>query len=173
MTLRSVTIDATPTAMHRKKNSRRLHDARISRTAIRNTKSIFQSPTVSTTRPSLNPKRASAIDSQLGIVGHEHDGGAARCVNLAQKLHDVPAVGRIEVAGRLVGQNDRRDRWRARAQAPRAAAHRPTAATDSDAPARSGRLLRAAIPPGFGRFWTPMISIGTDTFSSAVSDGIR
>jgi hypothetical protein len=44
ITDRSATMAATPTAMQMKKNSRRRHDARVSRTAMRSTNIIAPSP---------------------------------------------------------------------------------------------------------------------------------
>ena len=52
------------------------------------------------------------------IVRHHADGGAA-AVQFAQQVHDGFAVGRIEVAGGLVGQQDRGIAARARATATR------------------------------------------------------
>ena len=42
ITDRSATMAATPTAMQTKKNSRRRHDARVSRTAMPRTKRIYK-----------------------------------------------------------------------------------------------------------------------------------
>src|SRR5271165_721341 len=43
----------------------------------------------------------------LGVVGDHHDRGPRR-VQVAQQPEDAPAGGRVQAAGRLVGQHDRR-----------------------------------------------------------------
>ena len=97
---------ATPTAMQTKKNSSRRHDARVSRTAMPEDEPHRDAaPTdaaVAQDEPRIGHRR------QLGVVRHEHERRAARRVDVAQQLHDVAAVGAVEVAGRLVGQHDRR-----------------------------------------------------------------
>ena len=45
---------------------------------------------------------------ELGIVRHQHQRGAAGAPDVEQQVHDVAAGRRVEVAGRLVGQHDRR-----------------------------------------------------------------
>ena len=94
-------------------------------------------------------------------------------VNLAQQIHDVAAVARVEVAGRLVGQHDRRivgERARQRDALLFAAGQLRRVVVRA---AGQARLPRAAAPRSACALRTPTISIGTDTFSSAVSDGIR
>ncbi len=63
-------------------------------------------------RPRASPSRRSARDSSLSA---------------GQQVHDLVAAGGVEIAGRLVGDEQRRlaSRWRARSQ--RAAAGRPRA----------------------------------------------
>src|SRR6266853_1100508 len=109
MTDRSATMAATPTAMHTKKNTRRCHDERVSRTAIVNTNFIRRSlslmlddAAVSEDEPRVRQRR------QLRVVRDEDHRGAPGLVNGAKELHDVAAVRAIEVAGRFVGQDDRR-----------------------------------------------------------------
>ena len=48
------------------------------------------------------------LGGQAGVVGDQHQRGLARAVHVDQQVHDVPAVGAVEIAGRLVGQQDRR-----------------------------------------------------------------
>jgi hypothetical protein len=43
---------------------------------------------------------------ELGVVGHEHERGAAAGVDRAQQIHDVAAVRGVEVPGRFVGEDD-------------------------------------------------------------------
>ena len=110
---------------------------------------------------------------QGGVVGHQHQRRAAPGVHVEQQVDDVLAVGRVEVAGRLVGHDDGRlVRQRAR--------HR-------DALLLAARELRRIVMPAAGQArprragpwpasvaWRrPAISIGTSTFSNAVSDGTR
>jgi len=102
---------ATPTAMQTKKKSSRRHDERVSRTAIRSTKhhrETTSTPECSTTRPSRSTSRASGHRRQLGVVGDEDQRRPPHRVDVAHQIHDVPAVGAVEIAGRLVGQQDRR-----------------------------------------------------------------
>ena len=62
----------------------------------------------SVTRPSRSTRRASAIAGQLRVVRDQHDRRPSGGVDRSQQLHDVPAVRAVEVAGRLVGEHDRR-----------------------------------------------------------------
>ena len=68
MTDRSATIAATPTAMQMKKNSSRFHDDRVSRTAMRRTKTSWRQHHATVAQHD----RASARRGELGIVRHEH-----------------------------------------------------------------------------------------------------
>ena len=61
----------------------------------------------------LNPaiqKMNSAIGivGHLGLVGDHDDGQSPFSIELNQKLHDFPAAGAIQIAGRLVGEQDLR-----------------------------------------------------------------
>ena len=78
-------------------------------TAIRRTNLIrLNLHTCSTTRPSRRTSRASAIAaSSASCVTSTIVVPRARWI-VAQQLHDVTAVGGVEIAGRLVGQHDRR-----------------------------------------------------------------
>src|SRR5919202_1382714 len=110
MTDRSATMAATPTAMQMKKNSRRRHDARVSRTAMRRTKNMilcshalpFDDAAVSHDEACVGHCR------KLRIVCDEHDRRTARGMDVAQQLHDVTSVRAVEISGRLVGEDDRR-----------------------------------------------------------------
>ena len=94
---------------------------------------------------------------------------------LGEQREDRGAGGRIEVAGRLVGEHEREDRSRAPARSRRAAARRPRAPTGSLSAWRrdarrdrsSSSARRAPLPPGSA----PQKSIGSMTFSRAVSVG--
>ena len=61
--------------------------------------------------PTIRPSRIGTCRGRLGrdlpVVGDDHDRGAGR-VQLAQQRHHPRAGGRVEVAGRLVGQQQRR-----------------------------------------------------------------
>ena len=75
MTDRNATIAATPTAMQTKKKSRRLHDGRVSRTAMRSTNIIIESPPPRSV-PQDHPRVGQA--GELRVVRDEHQRGAAR-----------------------------------------------------------------------------------------------
>ena len=51
---------------------------------------------------------SSARRGQLRVVRHEHQRAAALAVDRDEQLDDLAARGAVEVAGRLVGQHDRR-----------------------------------------------------------------
>ena len=65
-------------------------------------------PVCDTTRPSRSAIDDVGDGGQLRIVRHEHERRAARPVHLEQQVDDVAARRAVEVAGRLVGQQDRR-----------------------------------------------------------------
>ena len=80
-----------------------------------------------------------------------------------------PVCG-VEVAGGLVGEQQRRARSRRRAPAPRAAARRRRAGADSGRGARPGRRAQDRARRRL-RVASPRSSSGSITFSSAVSAG--
>ena len=152
---------------------RHAQDEHHARTGSLASRPAAPSPTCSTTRPSRSDETRVGQRRQLRVVRDEHDRRAARAMHLAQQLHDVPAGRAVEVARSARRPARSADRWRARARSRRAAARRRRAATDSDAraPVRPTSSSSAAAR---GRdVGAPAISIGTATFSSAVSDGIR
>ena len=113
MTDRSVTIAATPSERQAKKNSSRFHDARVSRTAMRRTN--IMAPAAAASARVLRVAAAVAQRQlrfgqrrQRRVVRHQHQGRLARMIDGQQQIHDVPAVGAVEIAGRLVGEQDRR-----------------------------------------------------------------
>ena len=61
---------------------------------------------LSTTRPSRRTSAGVGHRRELGVVGHEHERGAAAGVDRAQQIHDVAAVRGVEVPGRFVGEDD-------------------------------------------------------------------
>ncbi len=177
----------TPMATHRKKNSNRRHDARNSRRDMRMMKCI-----VVVSRQSV----ASSVDGHgafgllhdaavtkrdrhvgnrgdLGIVGDEDERRASRAVDLQQQVDDVAAGRAVEIAGRFVRQQDRRvvgeragDRDALLLAARELRRVVMAAAREPDfAPAEPSRASAGSGPPA--------ISIGTRTFSNAVSDGSR
>jgi hypothetical protein len=78
------------------------------------------------------------------VVGHQDQRGAGFGVHGEHQVDDLRAGGGVEVAGRLVGQQQLRPAWRRRAPAPRAAARRRKDAS-GNAPSRSPRPTRASI----------------------------
>jgi hypothetical protein len=113
--------------MQMKKNSRRRHDERVSRAAIRRTnitgharaparrrspdrepvgvpslQRVLDDASVAHHQPGVGDRR------QLRVVRDQDDGRPTAMVNLAQQLEDVTAVRAVQVAGRLVGEHDRR-----------------------------------------------------------------
>ena len=60
----------------------------------------------STMRPSLRNTTRSAYDAALGIVGDHHDRLAVLAHGPAHEVEDLGAGPRVEVAGRLVGEDD-------------------------------------------------------------------
>ena len=110
ITDRSATMAATPTAMQTKKNSRRRQAARVSRTAIRRTKIMRVTTLTRARRPGRRAgpaARRRCAASSASCVTRTSVVPRARWI-VAQQLHDVAAVGGVEVAGRLVGQDNRR-----------------------------------------------------------------
>jgi hypothetical protein len=109
ITDRSATIAPTPIAMQMKKNSRRCHDARISRAAISRTNSHprLVARRSRTGRPSQDQPIV-GHRAHVRIVRHQHQRHAARSAHLQQQIEHVPAVRAVEIAGRLVGKDQRR-----------------------------------------------------------------
>ena len=119
------------------------------------------------------PHHAIATLRQCGVVGDEHERHAALGMLGEQQIDDLLAGGFVEVSGRLVGHQDRRDRAPARGPARRAAVRRRTIAWDSDAGGRRDRPMSVPAPRVATRSGMPASSSGTATFSSAVMVGIR
>ena len=170
---RSATMAPTPMATHRKKNRSRRQEARNSRKDMRMMKSMSvggrQSAVGSHSRLSessvpvrrkfsglvvdLNDSPVAQRDRQigdrgdLGIVGDEDERRLAGAVNLQEQVDDMSARRAVEVAGRLVGQQDRRVvRERARDGDALLLAARELRRIVMAA-VRSGRLPRAAPLP--------------------------
>ena len=135
-------------ATQTKKNSSRRHEARSSRSAMRRTKRhrrrclrALAASSSRTTRPSRSAIVTSATRRQLRIVRHEHQRRLARAVDVEQQLDDLVAGGAVEIAGRLVGEQDRRIvRQRAR---------------DRDALLLAARELRRIVMAALGRARPP------------------
>ena len=82
----------------------------ISRSRIR----IHRGATSSTTRPSRSAIVRSQLSRDVHVVRHDDDRRAEPRVQVANQREDLLAGARVEVAGRLVGEQDRRiDRQRA------------------------------------------------------------
>ena len=62
-----------------------------------------------------------------GVVGHQHERDAVAAVEADEEIDDLAAGRGVEVAGRLVGQQESADRSPRRARGRLAAARRPTA----------------------------------------------
>ena len=93
---------------------------------------------------------------------------------LVQQLEDLHAGAEVELAGRLVGQQDRVARWRGPARSPPAAARRRTARAGSGPRGRPARRARASARATCGvPARRPATSAPNCTFSSAVSAGNR
>ena len=102
------------------------------------------------TRPSLHDDDARRVLGDVGLVRDEDDGDPG-APELLEERHHLDAGARVEVAGRLVGEDDLRPRRRARARSRRAAAGRPRAGSGGDRarsprPTRSSASLRARVP---------------------------
>ena len=61
----------------------------------------------------MNTQHPIATGRQLGVVGHEHQRHAVLAMAAKQKLDDLMSGGLVEIAGRLVGDDDGRT-WRQR-----------------------------------------------------------
>ncbi len=55
----------------------------------------------------LEPDQALGVRGDIVLVGHQHDGHALLFVELGEQLHDLRAGLGIQIAGRLIGQ----DQW--------------------------------------------------------------
>ena len=178
ITERSATIAPTPIAMQRKKNSSRRQDDRISRPIIAGDEhhraAHQRRGRVSLTeRPSRSVSRASASAAMLASCVTSTSVTLRRAPHLQQQIEDVAAVGAVEVAGGLVGEDERRIvGQRARDGHALLLAARQLRRIVMAAVVR-GRLRRAAPGRGPRASLRPAISIGTRMFSSAVSDGTR
>src|SRR3954447_26595448 len=60
--------------------------------------------------PEMEAQRAVAAHRKLVVVGHEHEGRAAVALQPEEQLDDLLAGGLVEVAGRLVGNENGRVR---------------------------------------------------------------
>ena len=174
---RSATMAPTPIATQTKKNSSRRQDARISAAAPSRQDECHETraarSTWLTTRPSRRAIVTSAMLRELRIVRDEHDRRAAPAIDVDQEVDDLVAGAGVEIAGRLVGEQDRR----LVGQRPRDRHALLLAAGELRrivmAPRPPGRPRRAARPRGAPASGAPAISSGTRTFSHAVSDGSR
>ena len=113
---------------------------------------------------------------EVRVVGGDQRGGAGVAHDLEQQREHVLGGVRVEIAGRLVGQDQARAGWPARGRSPPAAARRRTAgpgggrgAAARPEPLEQRRGARLA-PRARLR---PAISCGIATFSSAVKSGSR
>ncbi len=112
----------TPMPMHRKKKSSRRHDARSSRQReVEDEAQVLTSSNSSPAAPMPSRRRLVGDDAavaqrdapvgargQVVVVRDEDERRPVAPVHLDHEVEDVPAVARVEVARRLVGQKDRR-----------------------------------------------------------------
>src|ERR1043166_3748623 len=91
------TTTATPTAMPRSVSALRV----FSRTMGRRTRALTNMPVGHLNHVVAVTRRP------LRVRGHDH-GRPLRAVDRADQLQDPLAVARVEVAGRLVGEDERR-----------------------------------------------------------------
>ena len=105
---------------------------------------------VATIAPSRISTRRGSDAAMLAVVG-DHDDRRALGVQLAQQREDLGAGARVEVAGRLVGEHDRRPRRRAPGRSPPAGARRPTARPAGGRAGGRGRRARAPRAPAARR----------------------
>src|SRR5262245_35842106 len=117
-TLRNSTMAATPSATHKKKNSSRVQEARISRQVMRRTNARPPGRAAISARLAFRP----AIDDvpvlqrdhlvgqrrEFAIVGDEHQRPSPIAMQVEQELDDLPARRAVEVPGRFVREDDRR-----------------------------------------------------------------
>ena len=106
-------------------------------------------------------------------MGDEHQRRLPPPLQAEQQIDDLLAGRAVEVAGRLVGQDDLRARAAARARWPPAAARRPRAAPGNDRRDAPGRPRRARPRAASNASAWPANSSGSATFSSAVMVGTR
>ena len=127
--------------------------------------------------PSMRPERSRTTRSQRaaerGVMGDQNQRGAALGVAGEQQIDDLPAGGLVEIAGRLVGDQDRRaGRQRAGERHALLLAARQLGRIMAAA-ARQARPPQARRARARAASATPASSSGTATFSSAVMVGIR
>ena len=131
-------------------------------------------PSASTTRPSARNTTASACAGGDGVVGDHGDRLAELVDGACAGTPRISAPGtRVEVAGRLVGEDDVGPGRRARGPRRRAAAGRPTARPGGGRGGRRGRPWRRPRRATPRRAARPPSVNGRTMFSRAVSVGTR
>ena len=110
------------------------------------------------------------------VVRHQDDREAVLGVELAEEVEDLPAGLRVEVAGRLVGDQERASLTSARAMATRCCS--PPESCEGSWSSRSPRPTRSSSDRARSRQRRPEgpaagVGSGSSTFSSAVSRGSR
>ncbi len=117
------------------------------------------------------------VGRRLRVVGDEDDGLAALVARPPQRVEQLGAGRVVEVAGRLVGEEEGRAGSRARGRRPPAAARRSTAGPAGGAPCRYRSTssmtsrTRSASSPRDGSW--PAIVKGSATFSVTSRSGMR
>ena len=129
-------------------------------------------PAQRTTSPSAMCTIPAAPVGEVGVVGDQHQRGAALLAQGEHQVHDRLAGGAVEVAGRLVGQQQAGCRGEGAGQGD------PLLLAAGELAGQVGQPVtqpdRAQIGLGaVGGIGAPASSSGTATFSSAVMVGIR
>ena len=107
-----MTMAPTPIATQTKKNSRRRHDARTSRSAIRATNFILALRSLASSHYASDDAAVAQRDRRVGalrqlrVVRDEDDGGLAAAVDVEQEIDDLVPGGGVEIPGRFVGEQD-------------------------------------------------------------------
>ena len=147
---------------------------RASRRFIRSrTSSRSGSRSSSTTWPSARKTHPVGVRRGHRVVGDHHDGLAELVDAAPQQARAPPHPTGVEVAGRLVGEDDRRlagERARARR---RAAADRRRARWAGGRAGRAGPTVSITVSYQSASGLRPAIDSGSRMFSSAVSVGTR
>ncbi len=177
-TLRSAMMAATPMPTHRKKKPSRDQDDRISRQSMRRTNVIAASCGATIRRSTSRPSRSTMVSfvraASSGSCVTSTSVQPRALVHVHEQVDDLVAGHAVEIARGLIGQQNRgivRERARDRDALLLAARQLRRIVVGRGPPDRRRRGASRRARLGAPR--TPAISIGTSTFSSAVSDGSR
>ena len=113
------------------------------------------------------------VAGRARVVGDDHDGLAELVHRAAQDAQHLAAGAGVEVAGRLVAEDDLRPARRGPARTRRAAAGRRTSRWAGAPAGRRGRARSMTVSSQAWSGLRPAMSIGSVMFSIAVSVGTR